>query len=228
MSENQLFNKESVHNKLLEKRGLLEQLQVPLPVISFIRKNSLLLQAGAAGLLLLIFAWNGYQYYDARQVERSTALLAAALKETSDDSRSRGLELVLREYPRTQAGLWSRLELAHLDFKAVRYQKAIEQYKLVLDALGANNSLAPLVLYSMSMAYEADGKSGEAVNYLEKLANVTGFSDPANLAMARIHEKRGDVAKAKESYGKVTGKTYQEKVKESLARLGTVTAPPAR
>lgn len=228
MSDNEIFNKESVYNKLLEKRGLLEQLQIPQPVIVFLRKNAQSLQVVAVGLLLLILAWNGYQYYDAKQVEKSTAMLAQALKEPTDDGRAKALEKVLGEYPRRQAGIWSRLELAHMDFKAGRYQKAIEQYKLAQDSLDTKNPLNPLVLYSMALTYEADAKPGEAINLFEKLANITGFSDTACLAMARIHEARGDVAKAKENYEKVKGKAYQELVKARLARLDAAVVSPAR
>lgn len=228
MSDNDIFSKESVHNKLLEKKGLLEQLQIPQPIIVFLRKNSQALQLGAGCLVLLIFAWNGYQYYDAKQIEKSTAMLAQALKETTEDGKIKALEKVLSEYPRRQAGIWSRLELAHLDFMAGRYQKAIDQYKQAQDSLGTNNPLTPLVIYSLALTYEADAKPGEAINHLEKLTSISGFSDLAYLAMARIHESRGDLTKAKEHYGKVQGKAYQEQVKERLARLDILAAQPAR
>ena len=227
MSDKDIFSKESVHNKLLEKKGLMEQLQIPQPIINFLRKNSQALQIGAGCLLLMILAWNGYQYYDAKQIEKSTAMLAQALKETTEDSKSKALEKVLGEYPRRPAGIWSRLELAHLDFKAGKYQKAIEQYKQAQESLGSSNPLIPLVIYSMALTYEADAKPGEAINHFEKLVNIAGFSDPACLAMARIQGVRGDVAKAKENYGKVKGKAYQEQVKERLAQLDTLTVQPA-
>lgn len=183
-----------------DKRDLLEELNLPPQFVSFVKKNLKEIKIGAIVLVVALFGWQGYVHYASVQQEKSTALLAQAVKENSVDARRQKLENVLSGYSRTDAGLWARIELAHASFDAGKYDEAIEKYQAVLDKLDSESALAPLVLYNLAQAFENKEDFDNALVRYGKLAEFSSFSSEAHLAEGRIHDKRNEPDKALAAY----------------------------
>ena len=200
MTEQSAFNKNNINTATIRERGFLEELNLPPAVISFIRKNQKQLKIVGIGAVLLLLAWIFYDNYAEVKRQEATAQLATALQESGVDQRVAALEEVQKKYSLTTVGLWSRLELAHLDFEAGDYAAAVEKYKAVLGKLADDNPLVPLVQYSIAYSYENLNDFDQALTYFRLLTAAPGFAAEGHLGLGRVYESTNEPAKAREVY----------------------------
>lgn len=204
MSEKSPFKKENLETIDIEKkRGLLEELNVPPRVIKFLKENSRNLQIAAVCIVVLILGWTWFDYYQESQKESSTALLQTALKETDSGKRNQLLNDVITKYSRTDAALWSRLELAHDAYDDGKLDEAATKYESVLKSLSSSNPLSPLVLYSLAQTYESSNDFDKALGAYERLVKYTGFVAEGHLGSGRMYERKGEQQQARASYEKI-------------------------
>ncbi len=203
MTKPSAFDKNQIQTiSIEEKRGFLDELHLPPNVISFIRNNSRSITIVLTTIVLMVFAWIFYNQYMERQNDKAAALLASVLKESEDEKRVAGLESVLQEYSGTVSALWGRLELGHIDFKDGNYEAALNKYKQVLDSISAENSLAPLVVYSVAQTYEQMQNNDQAIVSYQSLTTIVGFEGKGYLGLGRLYEKSNEPVKARETYEK--------------------------
>lgn len=200
MSGQSAFDQKNILKSGGENRGLLEELNLPPKVISFIRQNSRLLQIAVVCLVLAIIGWNYYGNYTQKRNDAAAALLTRALNQTAPDQKSAMLNELVSEYSGTGPALWGRLEMGHNAYDQGNYPEAVQHYQGVLDVVSSASPLVPLIRFSLAQAYAGSDQPDKALQIYEELASVNGFATESQLAAARIHEKQGKPDKAREIY----------------------------
>lgn len=202
MSEpnNSPFTKLHVEEVTPAKRTLLDELNLPPKARKFITDNAKTLQIALIALVVLISAWNFYNYYTQKQKNDSSALLAKAMQQTDSEARDKELQQVIKEYPGSGAAMWSRITLAHEQVEKKDYAKAQEELTAIKQDLSNSNPLFPLVLFDLGQVYEMNGELDNALSQYTALREIPGFVIIGYLGEARIHEQKNDSVKARETY----------------------------
>jgi len=201
MSTQSLFSKKNIQSHQPDtRRGLMEELNLPPGMIAFIRKNARNLQIGLISAVILVLGWVFYDYYTEMQDKKGASLLASGLQTESPEQRVQILESVISDYGRTDAGRWSKLELAHIDYSEGRYEAAAMKYKEILDALPATSSLAPITRLNLAQSYEQTEQYDQAIAQYTILKKSAGFAEQAHVGLGRIYIAKGDPAQARKVY----------------------------
>lgn len=204
MSDNSAFSKKRLENvaPVNDRGGLLEELNLPPQVVSFIRQNKKNLQILAACMVAAVLAWTVYDYYTETQREKSSSQLAVALQEKQDEARAQALQQIGTDYSRTAAALWSRFELAHIKYRAGNLDEAIIMYSELLSDLASDNPMLPLVKFSLGQTLESKGDLDQALAQYRELSGIPGFVDEGFAGLGRVYELQNEPAKAREAYEK--------------------------
>jgi len=201
MSAQSLFSKKNIKSQQPDTRsGIMEELNLPPEVISFIRKNARNLQIGLACIVVLALAWIFYDYYTELQENKGASLLASAMQTEATGERTLMLASVVNDYSRTDAARWSRLELAHLDYQEGLFDAAIAKYEEIIDKLSTDSSLLPLTRTNLAQSYEETGQYEQAIAQYNLLKKSIGFKEEAHLALGRIYTARDEPAQARKEY----------------------------
>lgn len=201
MADNSSFGKNEERIIDIEhKDGLLEELNLPPKAIKFIRENSKNLLIAAACLVVLVFVWTWYDYHAQAIQNEASAALNAAVAEPDEARRLELLTAVVSNYSGTEAALWSRVEQAHLAFKAGKQEDALTAYNEIFADLDSDSPLVPLLNYNIALAYENNGNADQALSYYAKLSSAKGFETKGLLAQGRLFELRNDKSQALQVY----------------------------
>ncbi len=201
MSAQSLFSKKNIESQQLDARtGIMEELNLPPEIISFVRKNARTLQIALVCLVVLVLSWIFYDYYTDRQENDAASLLASAMQTVNPDERVPVLEEVVNDYSRTDAALWGKLELANLDYQNKAYDLAIRKYEEIVAKLPSDSSLVPLVRLNLAQSYEETSQYDQAIVQYSLLKKTTGFKQEAHLALARIYKTKDDLSQARKEY----------------------------
>ena len=201
MSAQSLFSKKNIESQQLDTRtGIMEELNLPPGMISFVRKNARNLQIGLICIVVLALAWVFYDYYTELQANKGASLLASAMQTEAKEERAWMLENVINDYSRTDAARWSKLELAHLDYQEGRFDAAVVKYGEIIAKLPAGNSLVPLVRINLAQSYEEAAQYDQAIAQYNLLKKSTGFKEEAHLALGRIYKANDEPSKARKEY----------------------------
>lgn len=201
MTDNSPFSKKSIETVNSEMgRGLLEEMNLPPQVISFIRQNRKNLQILGAGLVVAILAWTFYGSYAETQRDESAARLAVALQDKEDASRAQALQQIITDYSSTDAALWSRFELGHIDYNSGKLAEAAARYSMVLEDLESESPLRPLVQFSLAQTFEQKGDLDQALVFYLEIAKMPGFAEEGYAGLGRVYEAKNEPAKAREAY----------------------------
>jgi len=201
MSAQSLFSKKNIEAQQPDtRRGLMEEMNLPPQMIAFIRKNSRNLQIVSIAVVVLVLGWVFYDYYTEMQEKKGASLLASGLQVEATEERVQVLQNVINDYGRTEAARWSRLELAHIDYKEGRFEAAAAKYKEILDAVPADNSLAPLTRLNLAQSYEQAGQYDQAIAQYTLLKKSAGFTNQAYWGLGRLYMVKEDRAQARKVY----------------------------
>jgi len=201
MSAQSLFSKKNIESQKLDARtGIMEELNLPPEIISFVRKNTRTLQIGLIFFVVLVFSWIFYDYYTDHQENNAASLLASAMQIEKTEERLPILEEVVNDFSRTDAALWGKLELAHLNYQKGEFDAAIAEYEKIIAKLPSNSSLVPLVRINLAQSYEEAGQFDQAVAQYNLLKKTTGFKEEAHLALGRIYKAKDDLSQARKEY----------------------------
>jgi len=204
MSSQSLFSRKNIESQQPDtRRGLLEELNLPPGYISFIRKNARTLQIAVLCVAVFVLGWVFYDYYTEQQENKAASLLASAMQADSPDQRLPMLESVIRDYSRTEAALWSKMELGHIEYQAGSFDKAAAIFKETLDKLPSSSPLLPLARLSLAQSYEEGGEYDLAIAQYTILKKDAGFTRQANLALGRILIAKGETAQARKVYEEI-------------------------
>jgi predicted negative regulator of RcsB-dependent stress response len=239
MSAQSLFGKKNIQSKQADSPGgLLEELNLPPGVIAFFRKNARTLQVGMICGVVLVLAWVSYSYYSGIQEKKGASLLATGMQTESSEQRVQILENVIKDYGRTSAARWSKLELANLEYKDGRYAEAATKYEDILDALPAKNPLTPLTRLNLAQCYEQMEQYDKAIAQYNLLKKSPGFANQAYLGLGRLYMTKNDTVQAGQAYKEYLGNmgdrpdpAIKSRIEAKLAALDSdkpaPTPPPA-
>ena len=230
MSTESLFSRKNIKSQQPDThRGLLEELNLPPEMISFIRDNSRTLQIALICVAVFVLGWIFYDYYAEQQENKGASLLASAMQVDSPEEQVQILQNVITDYPRTDAALWSKLELGHIDYQNGKFDEATAKFKEILDGLSPSSPLAPLTRLSLAQSYEEGGQYDQAIAQYNLLKKDAGFRLQANLALGRIFMAKGEESQARKVYEELLQGLADEpdpgvksKVQAKLASLDVV------
>lgn len=208
-----LVEKEENTIDIERKESLLDELNLPPVVTRFIRENARNLQIAAGCVVLLVFAWTYFDYYTTTKEHNASSALSVAALEVDDGARVELLQGVVNDFSGTDGALWSRIEQAHIAFKAANYDDALALYNDIFSDLGSDSPLRPLLSYNIGLAYENSGKQDKALAFYTKLAGYEGFAVKGLMAQGRIYELQGTQSEALRVYNealKVVGLSGQD------------------
>jgi predicted negative regulator of RcsB-dependent stress response len=203
MNRPSAFDKKHIETVNIDgKRSILEELNLPPAVIAFLRNNSKTLIIAGICVVLVILGSGMYKNYTVKQNDKAAAGLAAAMKIEDQTARVGAFSQIIDQYSGTNAALWARLELAHMDYQAGNYDKAMTQYKEVLADLPSDSAMLPLVTYSLGHVCEQLKDFDGGLGYYEALSKIAGFAGEGYLGMGRLYEAKGENAKSIDAYEK--------------------------
>jgi len=217
MPDPNLFKTEKILDATLEKRGLLEELNLPPEAIRFIRANQKLLIVAVVVLVAAIVAGSGYNRYRAKFEDRAAHALAMAMEKSDPAEREQVLSRFLEEYGSSRAALWGRLERAHLLRDKGDYARAVAGYREILDELGADHPSTPLVRLSLAETLLASGEYANAASILEDLEKVEGLGQLAMLHLIDAHGLAGNKEAARNAYDRLLGREDLSPVVREIA-----------
>lgn len=183
------------------EQGLLEHLNLPPAVISFIRKNQRTIWIVVICIALIVTAASLYNSYRTYREDQASSALAGAMQAEVDEKKKL-LSEVVDEYGSTSAGMWGRIELAHMAAEEGDLAGAISGLTEVRNSVSGKNPVMPLLTYNLGLLHEKNKELDQARTYYNDLLAYSGFKIIAYKAMGRIFEQQGSNDKALEMYKK--------------------------
>ena len=114
MNQQSAFDRNNIEETAVpETEGLLEQFNLPPAAISFIRKNQRAIWVVVFCVALAVVVVSLYSQYKSYREDKASSALTFALQAEGEEKKKQ-LGQVVDEYGSTSAGLWGKIELAHL------------------------------------------------------------------------------------------------------------------
>jgi predicted negative regulator of RcsB-dependent stress response len=219
MSAQSLFSKKNIESQQPDTRtGIMEELNLPPEMISFIRKNSRMLQIGLSCFVVLVLAWVFYDHYAELQENKGASLLASAMQIEATEERAQTLASVITDYSRTDAARWSKLELAHLDYQEGNFEGAVAKYEEIIGTLSADSSLLPLARINLAQSYEEMGQYDQAIAQYNLLKKSPGFKEEGHLAL-KVKDEPAQARKEYEELLNTMGEDADPQLKSRVQAL---------
>lgn len=230
MSERSAFEK--IHVPESEKAdlgGVLEQLNLPPAMVTFVRENKRLVQGGIAAVAIIIVAWALYGSYRDKKIEDGASALSVAVDIENTQEKIDTLKSVALGYSGTSSALWAKIDTAHEMMKTDQKADALALYEELLAEIETSSPLYPLISISLAQGNEVTGDVARAALEYEKIKQTDGYQGLGYLGLARISEMQGDKQKALEIYEEylatlmnVTQRNEKGLIEEKIARLKAI------
>lgn len=224
MTEQDPFNKKHVEEATPSQKKLLDELNLPPKLRSFLEANGKYIIAGLLIVLVMAGAWIFYDYHTAKQKEQASTMLFKAMSQENRSAAQQMMEGVQEEYPGTGSAVWSRVVSAQQQMADKNYGGAVEQYEELISTEGESSPLYPLLEYGIALAYESSEQYDKAIAHYKILQDKPGFVSIAYLGLARNQESLGRIDRARENYQKAgSGEGIPSSVKEFVDyKLATI------
>lgn len=185
------------------KKSFIEELNLPPAAEDFLLAWHKPLLLGLAALIVLILGYSFSSQFISSREERAADQLAQAMRVVDDARRQAALEEVAAAYGRTGAGLWSRIELAHLAREAGELNQAVAAYEELLRAIPRRDPRRAMVRLTLAQLLAEMGQTEQAAQHYRELATTAGFEAWGLLGSGDILARQGDPAAAQEKYQQV-------------------------
>jgi predicted negative regulator of RcsB-dependent stress response len=185
--------------------GVLDQLQLPPALITFLQKNQrviwrvIIAVAVTATAAALYSSWRSHVMTKAAEAYDQ----AAELKTTQE--KKAAFQKIAAEYGSTSAALWSRIALAHLEQEEENFQGALELLAAAEQEAAAKSPLKPLLLVNLGNLYEQLKQFAKAESVYQQLQTFKGFEPLALASLGRVYEAKGKNGKAVQVYQQYMG-----------------------
>ena len=199
MTKSNVFKKKHEDMMAQDQKAVLEELDLPPAVITFLRKNLRKIYIIAAVLFIGLVLWEGYAKYISVQRERSAIMLSDAMS-AQPDSQADKLKALIDKYPRSGNAVWAQVELGHIALKKGKFQEAEGFYEKAREGLSSNSPMYPLVQFCLAQAYENAADTAKAKEAYQQLVDIPGFAAEGYLGLGRVAEIEGDSKQALEDY----------------------------
>lgn len=226
MAEGNVFDKRHIEES--EKNdlgGVLEQLNLPPAVVTFVRENKRLVQIAIAAILIAVVALSLYGSYRAKKIQHGASALSLAM-ESEGQARIEALLEVENEFSGTSSALWAKISSAHEMVKENEVEKALQYYQETRAEADKSSPLQPLLSLGIAQASEILKQYQEARTEYEFLRTQTGFKNIGYSGLARIYEIQGEKQLSLQIYEEFLGtledgSAQLEKilVEEKIARI---------
>ncbi|MBN1829082.1 MAG: tetratricopeptide repeat protein [Deltaproteobacteria bacterium] len=158
----------------------------------------------------------GLSYYNSTYEASADTVYATAMVSETDihkasDEREVNTKAIdrytalINKYPRSEAATVALYHLGNLYFKTNDIDKSIQSYEEFLSKNHKNELLKQMTLYSLGYCYEVKGdfeKSLETFTSFDSQIAQGAFKSLSYLNIARVNERLGKTAKAREYYSK--------------------------
>jgi predicted negative regulator of RcsB-dependent stress response len=194
------FTKKHEEVMAADKKAILEELNLPPAVITFLRKHAKTIKIVLVVIAVAVIVWEGYGEYNLRQQEKSSSLLFTAVNAKNEGEQKELLQNLIQKFSSSKSAAWANIELGHIAFQEKNYREAINKYQEVIQNLSTDSSLYPLVQFSLAQASDSIGDTDKSESAYQALLQYNGFAAQGYLGLGRLYEKKGDVKKALEMY----------------------------
>ena len=220
MSERSAFDQNMVAKEAYtETSGVLDQLNLPSGVTTFLRKNKTILQISAAVVVTVVVTVSLYSSYRTNRLEGGASTLALSMAADGEEKITL-LNQVVTDFSGTPSAIWATTELGHMAMKEKEFKKAGEYYSQSLGEVSADNPMLGLLTFAVAQAAEADGEYSSASSSYAALKDIEGYKDEGYLGMARVLEAQGENDKAiavyEEYLGSFLGEDVSDRVTEPI------------
>ncbi len=206
------------------KHGIMEELNFPPQLISFVRQNARNIQIGLAAIVVIVLFVLGMDTYHNSMSRKSNDLLVQSMQAEDINSRISQLQQLYDKHPGSDAAVLSLLELADYAKEAGNPEEALERYQLAADEISSNSPLVPLILLAKGQILETSGKLEEAFSVYKELASMTGFAYLGKTGQARIYELQENQQAAVEIFNELKNdQTISPQVREWLGVKSSLT-----
>jgi len=138
-----------------------DDLNLPPAAADFLQTWYRHLLAAIAILVVVILGWTFTKQFTAARADRASEQLTMAMQIENQAARAAALEEVASSYRRTGAGIWSRIEIAHLAREAGELEQAAQTYEELLGIIPRQDPRQPMVKLNLAQVLsELDGMSG--------------------------------------------------------------------
>ena len=187
MADQSAFDRNHIETTAVsETSGILDQLNLPPAVHSFLRNNQRTIWVIVSIIVIAVVTVALYGSYRKYQVNQAiSALDTARLAEI--DKRVELLQQVVDKYSSTPSAVWARVELAKTAAEKEDYAGAIAELEKVNTNISGKNPVKPLVLYQLAGLHEEKGDLETAISLYQQLAVFSGFAADAHYAMGRVY-----------------------------------------
>ena len=228
---------QSAFNITLEEKaatgtpGVLDQLNLPPALITFLQKNRRTIWTVIGVVAVIVTAAALYDSYRDYTLNKAALAYDQAMLLEDASKQKDALQAVVDEYGSTPSVTWARVSLAHLEQNAGNPQGAITQLTALNNELKEQDALKPLVLVNLGGLYEQDNQLDQAEQMYQQLKTTKGFEAMALSSLGRVYETMGQKDKAVEAYQQYmglkdkgsdtagSGRSSQDLVQSSLNRL---------
>lgn len=200
MAEQSSFDRNHIETSAkVETSGLLEQLNLPPAVVSFVRANQRALWGVAAVITAVVVIVPLYGSYRNYRTNKAVSALDAAMQ-AEKEQRVAQLTEVTKQFASTPSSLWARVELAKLAEDKGDNGTALSELQMVNKSITAKNPMKPLVLYRLGALNELEKKYDAAIALYTELVAFAGFAPEAHYAMGRVYVAMGKKDEAIKEY----------------------------
>ncbi len=187
MADQSAFDRNHIETTAVsETSGILDQLNLPPAVNSFLRKNQRTIWIIVSIIVVAVVTVALYDSYSKYQTNQAISALDTA-KLAENDKRVELLQQVAEKYSSTPSGLWARIELAKMAAEKEDLATAIAELEKVIKSISGKNPLKPLVLYQLAGLHEENGDLDAAIAQYQELTIFSGFTADAHYAMGRVY-----------------------------------------
>jgi len=200
MAKESVFDKEWVDERDKNNlEGLLEQLNVPPAVITFVRRNIRMVQIITVLVIVSVVSWALYGSYRDKRIEEASTALSSALN-MEQTQMMEALATVEEEFSGTDAALWAEIKTAQELSRSGNVEDSKEKYQALLNKNEGSSSLKPLLIFGVAQASETLGQYENGAEQYGALKIIDGYQEIGFNGLARIYEIQGDVVNALATY----------------------------
>ncbi len=219
MNEKSAFDPNQVaDNAYVEPRGVLDQLNLPLGFVRFLRKNKKVLQIVGILVVIIVVVGSLYDSYRVNRISDAASALAISMS-IEGEGKVVALQQVVDDFSGTASAFWASTELGHLAMTEGNYKEAGKYYLGVRNNLSETNPLYGLLTFGIAQAEEADKQYASAIASYMLLRDIEGYKDEGFIGMARVFEAQGKKQEAKTVYQEYLASFPGELQNEQLSRM---------
>jgi len=204
VANKKIFKPENIVNSTGgPRKSVLEELNLPPQAEEFLRVWHKPLLGLLVGIIVLVLGFSFGKQYTSSRTEQAASQLAQAMQLSDHAARREALAQVAASYRRTGAGIWSRIELAHIERDSGDLAAAAAAYEELLGSMAKRDPRSPMVRLNLAQVLAELGEYERAGGHYRQLATTQGFEAWGLLGSGELLARQGDEEAARRHYQQV-------------------------